>query len=312
MQGFFLCRLEDEKMRDLTCVGLTTLDILVRPVNALPDAQQPMLVEEIALAPAGTAAGTAMVAATLGLEVGVVSAVGRDVNGDIVLQLLKQAGIDCAHIAHLSEMPTSTSVLTIRADGERPVFHMLGASILTALTPQAIETARQSRFFHFGGVGFPNLSSPEAFAAVADIRAGGAYVTCDLIAPQPQTIETLRKLLPHVDCFMPSEAEVRVLLGDVSPGEALEAFTGMGAISCIIKRGSAGSIGRHENEIFDVPAKPLTPVDTTSCGDSYCAGFISGLTRGLAFRESMAVATETAAQVALGLGTLGKLERMVA
>ncbi len=299
-------------MRDLTCAGLTTLDILVRPVDTLPDTQRPTLVDEIALAPAGTASGTAMVAATLGLDVAVISAVGKDVNGDIVLQLLKQAGVDCTHIARLDELPTSTSVLTIRSDGERPVFHMLGASILTGLTASAIEAARQSRFFHFGGVGFPNLSSPEAIAAVADIRAGGTYVTCDLIAPQPQTIDTLRKLLPHVDCFMPSEAEVRVLLGDVPPQDALETFIGMGAASCIIKRGGAGSIGWHDGKIHEVPARPITPVDTTSCGDSYCAGFISGLARGLTFRDSMTIATETAAEVAQGLGTLGRLERKVA
>lgn len=299
-------------MRDLTCAGLTTLDILVRPVDALPDAQQPTLVDEIALAPAGTASGTAMVAATLGLDVAVISAVGKDVNGDIVLQLLEQTGVDCGQVARLGELPTSTSVLTIRSDGERPVFHMLGASILTALSPAAIEVARRSRFFHFGGVGFPNLSSPEAFAAVAEIRAGGTYITCDLIAPQPQTIETLRALLPHVDCFMPSEAEVRVLLGEAMPEQALETFIGMGAASCIIKRGSAGSIGWHDGEIHEVAAKTITPVDTTSCGDSYCAGFISGLLRGSSFLDSMATATETAAQVAQGLGTLGKLEKRAA
>jgi sugar/nucleoside kinase (ribokinase family) len=299
-------------MRDLTCVGLTTLDILVRPVDALPDAQQPTLVEEIALAPAGTASGTAMVAATLGLDTAVISAVGQDVNGDIVLQLLKRAGIDCEQIARLGELPTSTSVLTIRSDGERPVFHMLGASLLTAMSPAAIETARGSRFFHFGGVGFPNLSSPEALTAVASIRAGGTYVTCDLIAPQPQTIETLRALLPYVDCSMPSEAEVRVLLGDVPVENALEIFTGMGAASCIIKRGGAGSIGRSNGEIFEVPAKSITPVDTTSCGDSYCAGFISGLSQGLSFRDAMDIATDTAAEVAKGLGTLGTLKRKVA
>lgn len=299
-------------MPDLTCAGLTTLDILVRPVDALPDSQRPTLVEDIVLAPAGTASGTALVAATLGLDVAVVSAVGRDVNGDVALQLLTRAGIDCTHVARLDTLPTSTSVLTIRSDGERPVFHMLGASILTELDQKAVETARRSRFFHFGGVGFPNLSTPEAFAAVADIRAAGAYVTCDLIAPERETIKTVRALLPHVDCFMPSEAEVRVLLGEVEARDALKTFVDMGASACIIKRGGRGSIGWHDGEIVDVPAKPITPVDTTSCGDAYCAGFIAGLVRGLTFEAAMTMATETAAQVAQGLGTLGKLKRMAA
>lgn len=301
-------------MPDLTCAGLTTLDILVRPVDALPDTQKPTLVEEIVLAPAGTASGAAMVAATLGLDVAVISAVGNDVNGDIVLQLLKRADIDCTHVARLDALPTSTSVLTIRRDGERPVFHMLGSSILTELDRKAVETAKRSRFFHFGGVGFPNLSSPAALEAVAEIRAAGAYVTCDLIAPQPETIDTLRLLLPNVDCFMPSEAEVRVLLGEIAPPDALRTFIEMGAHSCIIKRGGLGSVALHDGDIIEVPAKAITPVDTTSCGDSYCAGFIASLAKGkgISFEAAMIAATETAAQVALGLGTLGKLERMAA
>lgn len=299
-------------MTELTCVGLTTLDILIRSVNALPENDDPMLVDEIALAAAGTASGTAMIAATLGLDVAVISAVGQDVNGDIVLQLLKKEGIDCTHVERLNTLPTSTSVLAIRSNGDRPVFHMFGASIMTGLTPAAVKTAKASRFFHFGGVGFPNLSTPEAFAAVAEIRATKTFVTCDLIAPQPETLETVRALLPHVDCFMPSEAEVRVLLGEVSHEEALKTFASMGARACIIKRGGAGSIGLHEGEIIEVPAEAITPVDTTSCGDSYCAGFISGLSQGRSFKEAMIIATQTASQVAQGLGTLGKLQRKAA
>jgi sugar/nucleoside kinase (ribokinase family) len=49
-------------------------------------------------------------------------------------------------------------------------------------------------------------------------------------------------------------------------------------------------------------------VDTTSCGDSYCAGFIAARDKGLPLIEACRFATATAALVAQGLGTLGKLE----
>jgi sugar/nucleoside kinase (ribokinase family) len=49
-------------------------------------------------------------------------------------------------------------------------------------------------------------------------------------------------------------------------------------------------------------------VDTTSCGDSYCAGFIAALDRGWAPLEAARFATATAALVAQGLATLGRLE----
>lgn len=300
-------------MTDLTCAGLTTLDILVRTVDALPDTQVPTIVEEISLAPAGTAGGTALIAAVLGLDVALITALGQDVNGGITLGLLQDEGIECSHVNRMDVLPTSTSVLTIRKDGERPAFHMVGASILTELNEAAVKAASQARFFHFGGVGFPNLTSPQALAAIAAIRAANTYVTCDLIAPQPQTLDLLRVLLPHIDCFMPSEAEAAALLGaEVSMADALKAFTDMGAGACIIKRGKDGSIGWHEGEIVEMPAKEITPIDTTSCGDSYCAGFIAGRAQGQSFTQAMQHATDTAAQVAQGLGTLGALKKKAA
>ena len=61
-----------------------------------------------------------------------------------------------------------------------------------------------------------------------------------------------------------------------------------------------------------VAAHAIQPIDTTSCGDSYCAGFIAALDRGWPSREAAHFATATAALVAQGLGTLGKLESFAA
>lgn len=44
-------------------------------------------------------------------------------------------------------------------------------------------------------------------------------------------------------------------------------------------------------------------VDTTGCGDSFCAGFGAARARGLDETESARVACATAALVATGLGT---------
>lgn len=295
-------------MSDLVCVGFTTLDILARPVSALPENHRPLLVDKITLSAAGTAGGTAVVAAKLGLDVSLVSAIGDDINGEVCRNLMNQAGLDLAHVATLPETPTSTSILTIRPDGERPVFHMLGASMMTRFTPAALETARNARFMHFGGVGFPELSTLEAINAVRTIKEAGCFISCDLISPQPETVETLKNLLPFVDVFMPSLAEVEVLLGETNPEAAARAFVEWGAATCIIKRGRFGSLGIVNGTAIEVPARKITALDTTSCGDAFCAGFVSGVSHGMAQPMAMAYATATASLVAQELGTLGLLE----
>jgi sugar/nucleoside kinase (ribokinase family) len=76
----------------------------------------------------------------------------------------------------------------------------------------------------------------------------------------------------------------------------------------IIKNGRKGALLHLDGARSTLPAFAITPVDTTSCGDSYCAGFIAALDRGWAPVEAARFATATAALVAQGLATLGNLE----
>ncbi|OYW82473.1 MAG: carbohydrate kinase, partial [Hyphomonas sp. 32-62-5] len=57
-----------------------------------------------------------------------------------------------------------------------------------------------------------------------------------------------------------------------------------------------------------LPAFDITVVDTTTCGDSFCAGFIAGSLKGLSDLDALKFAAATAAMVAQGLATYGKLE----
>lgn len=81
-----------------------------------------------------------------------------------------------------------------------------------------------------------------------------------------------------------------------------------GAGGCLIKAGGDGAWLILPDSRIHVPAHRIDPVDTTSCGDSLCAGYIAGRARGLGPAEALRFGVATAAQVALGVGTLGKLE----
>ena len=66
---------------DVTCVGLTILDILGRPVERIPPGGSVDFIDEIRLTVAGTAAGTVIDCAKLGLKSRAVGALGQDVKG---------------------------------------------------------------------------------------------------------------------------------------------------------------------------------------------------------------------------------------
>jgi sugar/nucleoside kinase (ribokinase family) len=60
--------------------------------------------------------------------------------------------------------------------------------------------------------------------------------------------------------------------------------------------------GRDMDEIR-IPAYKVKVVDTTGCGDAYCAGFIVGLERGWSLEQAGRFASAAASLVATGLGS---------
>lgn len=292
----------------LLTIGLVTLDVVASPIDALPQGEGTTLIQGIACAPAGTAGGAAMIAARLGVPVKLASALGDDLIGRFVRMALEESKVDTSLLPVRPGMPTSTTVLAVDSKGRRPNFHALGAGMLATVNDEVMEAARQARFLHYGGVGGPKLDGGPGASLLQAAHEAGAIVTCDLISPQGSALDELKRLLPFVDYFMPSAAEALALTGTDDLGAAADAFLGLGAKACIIKNGGRGSHVVLPDARHSLPAHVITPVDTTSCGDSYCAGFIAALSRGWEPLEACRFATATAALVAQGLATLGKLE----
>ena len=292
----------------LLTIGLVTLDVVASPIDNLPQGEGTVLVQGIACAPAGTAGGAAMVAAKLGVPVKLASALGDDLIGRFVRMALEETGVDTSLLPVRPGTPTSTTVLAVDSQGRRPNFHALGAGMLAAVNDEVMEAARQARFLHYGGVGGPKLDGGSGAELLKAAHEAGAVVTCDLISPQGTAFDELKRLLPFVDYFMPSAAEALALTGTADLDAAADVFLGLGAKACIIKNGGRGSHVVLPEGRYALPAHVITPVDTTSCGDSYCAGFIAALSRGWAPLDACRFATATAALVAQGLATLGKLE----
>ena len=292
----------------LACIGLTTLDVVARAINALPEGEGTTLIEGIACAPAGTAAGAALVAARLGMPVKLASAVGDDLIGRFIRMALDEAGVDLSALETMPGLSSSTTVLAVDSAGRRPNFHALGAGMLAWASPAALEVATSARFFHYAGIGGPRLDGGAGADLARAAREAGAIVTCDLISPQASAMDELTRLAPFIDYFMPSAAEAKVLTGQDDLFAAADVFRGLGIGGCLIKNGGQGSVIVLDGLRTTLPAYAITPVDTTSCGDSYCAGFISALDRGWPPLEAARFATATSALVAQGLATLGKLE----
>ena len=79
------------------------------------------------------------------------------------------------------------------------------------------------------------------------------------------------------------------------------------ASPCVIKDGARGSYVVLPGGRQRLPAHVITPVDTTSCGDAFCAGFIAALDQAWTPLDACRFAGMAAGLVAEGVGTLGAL-----
>ena len=124
----------------MTVLGAHILDVLGRPVEEIPPGQGSVRLKEIRATAAGTAAGTGVDLAKLGARVRAVGALGDDLLGDIVIAAMARHGVDTAGLIRKKEAQTSATILPIRPNGERPAFHVPGA---TGCSPAPTSTWRR-------------------------------------------------------------------------------------------------------------------------------------------------------------------------
>lgn len=293
-----------ERTYDVSVVGLYILDVLGRPVEAIPQGGNVEFIEEIRLTVAGTAGGTVVDLAKLGLSCLAVGAVGQDEKADFVLMTMDKLGIDGSAMQRLPGVPTSATILNVRPNGDRPALHVRGASDHFDIDPATLAKVLDARFVHLGGTGLlATLDGEPSQKLLAAAKEAGCTTTFDLIATNPETIDIVRPLMPHIDYFMPSIEEARDLSGLQEPEDNARFFLDNGVGCCALTMGAEGSLIARGGERIRIAPYDIDVVDTTGCGDAYSAGFVTGLAHGFGLEECGHLGAASASLVASGLGS---------
>src|SRR3954451_13827427 len=193
-------------------MGVHVLDVLARPVEAIPEGQGGALVEQIRITAAGSAGGTALVLAKLGGDVRSAGAIGTDAVGDMLLGLLQRDGVDTSLLLRRDDAQTSASVLPIRPDGSRPAFHVVGANATYGPDDVDWDAMEQATHLHLGG---PEFMGGEAAATILSrAREAGVTTSADVLAPgEMGVLEWIAPALPHLDYFLPNDEQVMGFTG---------------------------------------------------------------------------------------------------
>lgn len=296
-------------MAKVVSLGIHIADCLGRPVSDIPDGQNLSILDEIRLTVAGTAAGTSVDLAKLGADVFAIGAIGEDELGNFVVNTMQRYGINTTGLVRKGGVQTSATMLPIRPNGERPALHVPGANAELTHEDINLDLIAEADYLHVGGTPLMTKFDGKPMAEVLSFaQKHGVTTTYDLLAiDTPDLNELVDECLPHVDYFMPGYEEAVMMCGLKERRDVIKFFLDKGTKHTVFKMGEAGaSIAWYDNgelQEIRVPVIPVPIVDSTGCGDSFCAGFIVGLSMGWDLEKAARLGSACGALVIQGLGS---------
>ena len=266
-------------------------------------------------APGNVAAGLAK----LGLQALMVSRVGDDAFGRLLIAALLGHGVDVLGIVQSRTEQSGLSIVTLDDSGDRSFmfYHDKPADQHIRAEDIAPEWFRQSKMLH---VGILTLASPVSAAAqrkamdLAD--AHGLSISCDVnFRPsmwdsELRMLEAGREVIGRSSIVKVSEEELRSL----HPGEdddfAVAALWHDRLRYLSVTRGAGGAILYTREGKFECAGFRVNALDTTGAGDAYTASMLSGVLRDVDPPQLVRMACAAGGLAASRKGAMGSLPTM--
>lgn len=294
---------------DCIVSGTCLIDVLCRPVAL----DQPIgagvlrIAEPLLTVAGGLASNAGITMARMGMRVGALSYVGADFWADLLRDIYRQEGVDGSLLKVLPDQATSTTLVAIDPSGERSFLHCPGAT--AQLQARAYlnqgDLWRRTRMLFLGYYSLLPKLEPDLPEVLAEVRAAGCQTALDA-GGSGGAMQPLDRILPHLDVYVPSLAEASHQTGLSNPKEMIRKYRDAGAAGVLgVKLGSQGVLlSAPGEEILEIGicSPPGRVVDTTGAGDSFYAGLLTGLLRGLNVEQAGRLGAAAAACCVTSLG----------
>lgn len=238
------------------------------------------------LSAGGVARNIAHNLARLGENVGLLSVIGNDANGDMLLAVTAKAGVDVQHIIRVNE-PTGTYLAVLDSNGEL----ITAVNDMRLLTPLMIENNQEV------------IAAAEM--VVADCNLDGESlrnINAKHLIIEPVSVpksKRLLEILQHRKIYLatPNLDQIEALTGSREPQVAAKFLHKLGLENLIIHAGEYGSFVSDGSKMVHVPSQAKKIVDVTGAGDAATAGLVHGLMQNLDLEKSACIGQEMAARV---------------
>ena len=247
--------------------GSANLDFVVR-ASHIPAPGETVLGHGFNTYPGGKGANQAVASARAGgATTHMLLALGDDAYARPLEASLGSAGV-LLHTVRAAGVATGTAFICVSDDAENAITVAPGANHL--LAPQHLPALEG--FSHL----LLQLETPLQTVAAYAHRARTAGVKVALNAAPAQPLD--EALLALVDVLIVNEGELASIANHI--GTIAECLERVHVPAVVVTLGAHGCCARVGSEYLMQPAFPITPVDTTGAGDTFCGVLVAALSEG--------------------------------
>lgn len=277
----------------------------------------------------GAPANVASCVAKLGKSSALLTQLGNDAFGDLIVDTLNEVGVDTSLILRTDEANTGLAFVSLTEDGERD-FAFYRKPSADMLMNHIEVNFTQSDILHFCSVDLiPSPMKETHVKVIEQMHAAGGTVVFDPnlrfpLWPSKEALkETVLEFLPHAHIIKISDEELEFLTGSTHTDSIQSLFNGYTEVVIYTEGANGASIYTKEGCIANHPGYTVDVQDTTGAGDAFIGATIYQLLGNnaieyikqnaetiLSFSNSVGALTTTNKGAIQSLPTLSKIQQL--
>lgn len=250
-------------------------------------------------------------AVKLGSSAAMVSCVGDDAFGQMLVDRLAEDGVDVSPINTLADQTTASAFVTYYDDGSRDFIFNIANSACAHIQPRQFDAPLAGcKLFHIAGTAlFSGHMIDLARTAVDRVHAQGGQVSFDpnvrpSMLARAGVREALTDLVSRTDILLPSDRELNLLVDSDDDEQAVEQALSLGVKEIAWKHGKHGCRYYNGDVRREVASFVVEEVDPTGAGDSFGATFCTLRSQGMAADEALIYANAAGASAVSRRGAM--------
>ena len=280
-------------MGHISVIGSCNMDLMIE-ADRRPQAGETVMGKRLIVSPGGKGANQAVAAARLGEKVYMIGCVGNDAYGRMMLDTLKENGVNTDYVSVLDNEATGTAHI-ILAEGDNSIIVLKGANdkVDKNVVDSAFDIIKTSSL-----VMLQHEIPMDTIGYIIDrCYEEGIPV---MLNPAPY-MDIPEEWIEKVTYLTPNEHEAALMFEGMDRDEILKAHAG----KVIMTVGKEGVVYGDGDDVVHVSGFTVSAVDTTGAGDTFNGAFAAARCDGLPLKEAVRFANAAAALSVQKIGAQG-------